>query len=239
MKAVILAAGIGKRLKPITESIPKVMVEINSKPLLEYLIAVLKASGLTDLVLVVGYKKEMIENYFKNGEKFGVKIEYVDQKEQLGTGHAVLVTKDKTAKEFAVFYGDSIWTPSHIKEIIKEFKEKGYDAAMSVKEARKEELGRFGNVVVENSLVTNFIEKPSPDKAIGNLYFTGLLVFKHEIYDYLRRIEKSPRGEYELPDAIKLMIKDGKRVGAVTADKVLDLTKQEDIVKLSKEISHI
>src|SRR3990172_8309749 len=229
MKAVVLAAGIGKRLKPITENIPKVMVEINSKPLLEYLIRVLKASDLTDLILVVGHKKEMISNYFRDGKSFGMKIEYIDQGEYLGTGHAVLVTNGKTSKEFVVLYGDSIWTVEHIKNIIKEFRERGLDAAMSVREAPKEELSRFGNVIVKHGLVEDMIEKPSPEKAIGNLYFTGLIVFKDEIYNYLRRIEKSPRGEYELPDAIKLMIKDEKRVGAVLADKVLDLTKQEDI----------
>ena len=95
MKTVILAAGIGKRLKPITESIPKVMATVNSKPVLEYIVRNLKDVGLNDLVLIVGYKKEAIINHFGDGKKFGVKIEYVDQGQLLGTGHAVLMAENK------------------------------------------------------------------------------------------------------------------------------------------------
>jgi len=100
MKAVILAAGEGKRLRPFTETLPKVMLPVANKPVLEYVIDSVKKSGLKEIVLVVGYKKEVIMEYFKDYK--GIKISYVTQEKQLGTAHALLQAKNSVNETFIV-----------------------------------------------------------------------------------------------------------------------------------------
>jgi glucose-1-phosphate thymidylyltransferase len=239
MKVVILAAGLGKRLKPITEIVPKVMIPINSKPILEYVIKNFKEAGFKDLILVIGYKKEQILNYFGNGKKFGVNIEYVDQGKPLGTGHAVLITKDKISGNFVVCYGDSVLPTEHIKEVIKKFNESNLDSVLSVKKVSKEELKNLGNVIIKDDRVVDIIEKPSKEKSIGNVAFNGFAVFRNIIFKYLEDLPKRFAGEDGLPDAIVLMAKDGKAIEFVYAKERLHLTEKEDIEQISKEITSI
>lgn len=239
MKTVILAAGLGKRLRPITETIPKVMTPINSKPILEYTIKNLKAAGLKDLILVVGYKKEEVIKYFGDGKKFGVNIEYVDQGKPLGTGHAVLVARDKTSEEFAVCYGDSVLDPEEMKRIIDNFKENNLNSVIGVKEASKEELKSLGNVIIKDNKVVDIIEKPSVEESVGNAAFIGFAVFKKDIFSYLENLPKRFNGEDGLPDAIRFMAQDGKDVGVVFTKVKIHLTKKEDIEKICKEVKEV
>ena len=118
MKAVILAAGEGKRLRPFTESIPKVMLPVSNKPILEYVIDACKNSGIGEIVLVVGYKKEVIMEYFKNYK--GIKLTYVVQDKQLGTAHALIQAKNKLNESFIVLSGDNIIDQTSISKLIKD-----------------------------------------------------------------------------------------------------------------------
>ena len=118
MKAVILAAGEGRRLRPFTETMPKVMLPVANKPVLEYVIDAVKTSGINEIVLVVGYKKEVIMDYFKDYED--INITYVVQEKQLGTAHALLQTKDLIDGDFLVLSGDNIIDHRGIEKLLKE-----------------------------------------------------------------------------------------------------------------------
>ncbi len=119
MKAVILAAGEGSRLKPFTATRPKVMIPVGDKPILEYVINALQESGITDLIMVVGYKREKIMDYFSDGHKWGVNIVYVEQFQQLGTAHALRQVSHMINDRFLVINGDTIIDSSAIKEIVR------------------------------------------------------------------------------------------------------------------------
>ena len=118
MKAVILAAGEGRRLRPFTETLPKVMLPVANKPILEYVVDAVKKSGITDIIIVVGYKKEVIMEYFKNYK--GAKITYVEQNKQLGTAHALLQAKKLIKNPFIILSGDNIIDKKSISNLIKD-----------------------------------------------------------------------------------------------------------------------
>ena len=118
MKAVILAAGEGRRLRPFTETMPKVMLPIGNKPILEYVINAVKNTGISEIILVVGYKKEAIMEYFK--DYTDIKITYVVQEKQLGTAHALLQAKKHIKNSFIVLSGDNIIDQSSISKIIED-----------------------------------------------------------------------------------------------------------------------
>jgi len=108
LKAVILAAGEGQRLRPFTVTKPKVMLSIAGKPILQYVIESLAQNGIRNIVLVVGYRKEQVFDYLGSGEQFGVDITYITQERQLGTAHALAQAKAATEKEFLVLPGDNL-----------------------------------------------------------------------------------------------------------------------------------
>ncbi len=108
MKAVILAAGEGMRLRPLTASEPKVMIPVANRPILEYVVDALVKNDVREIVMVVGYRKERIMSHFEDGKKFGARIDYVVQEKQLGNGHALLSAKDRLSGEFMVLSGDNI-----------------------------------------------------------------------------------------------------------------------------------
>ncbi|MBI4448731.1 NTP transferase domain-containing protein [Candidatus Woesearchaeota archaeon] len=204
MKAVILAAGKGKRLRPITQDIPKAMVEVGGKPLLERIILQLKGKGFKEFVVVVGYKKEIVEHHFKDGSSFGVHIQFVAQKELLGTGHALLEAEQylKDEKEFLLVFADTFFDESAIDNIIKA-PTPGVIGVTQVDDPRA-----YGVVELDDRcLVKNVVEKPEVPSS--NLVVTGLYKLPHKIFDALKKIPLSPRGEYELPHAVMLLIKEG------------------------------
>lgn len=236
MKVVILAAGRGERLRPITDETPKAMVQIKSKPILEYIIKNFKDAGFKDFIFVVGYKKEKIIEYFGDGGKFGVNIEYVDQCQPLGTGHAVLVTRGKTSNDFIVSHGDSILGPEEIERAVKSFKKNKFDSIVGVKNFEKEEITNLGNVIIKNGKVADIIEKPSVENCVGSAAFTGFAVFKRSIYPFLENLSRHFNGQDGLPDAIRLMAQKGKNVGVEFIEMRLHLTRKDDIEKISRGI---
>ncbi|GAG16823.1 unnamed protein product, partial [marine sediment metagenome] len=107
-QAVILAAGEGQRLRPLTVLKPKVMIPIADKPILQYVVEALAVNGVRHIIMVVGYRKEQVQDYFGSGEKLGVEIDYIVQKQQLGTAHALMHAKDAVEDRFLVLPGDNI-----------------------------------------------------------------------------------------------------------------------------------
>lgn len=161
MKSLILCGGLGERLRPHTESIPKVMLEIKGKPILEYVVNFLKKYGQTDLVLLCGYKPEEIENYFGDGKKFGVQIKYSIEKEKLGTGGAVRNARDLIGGgDFLLVNGDVI-TNFDLNEQKKEFYKSNKKCVMSlVRPENPFGVAEIEDVVGKVCKIKSFLEKP-------------------------------------------------------------------------------
>ncbi len=215
MKAVILAAGKGTRMGPLTESKPKVMLPMANKPLLEHIILTLKATGITDFLIVTGYCREKIEGYFKDGSIFGVNIEYVEQKAQKGTADAIATVKDQIYERFLVTNGDVLAGSWDIKKLIKI---KGDVIVASKKVASPEE---YGILYVKGDRLEKIVEKPK--NATSDLANAGIYVFSPDVFDAIEKTLPSPRGEYEITDSIQKMIDSGKKSGYIILEKWQDI----------------
>lgn len=215
MKAVVLAAGEGVRLQPITLTRPKHLVEVGGKPLLEYCLSSLKASGVDEVLIVVHYMAEAIQKQFQDGKKFGMRIEYVEQKAIVGTGNATSVVEPYVKDDFVLIYGDLLFTTEAVKSVIALHQKERPPVTMAVVPVRKPE--NYGIVEIENgNHIKRIVEKPSRQEAPTNLANAGIYVFSTEIFEKLRTISSSSRGEWEITDAISLLAKEGKTVLAAT-----------------------
>jgi len=211
MKAVILAAGGGTRLKDLTNDHPKVMVKVFGKPLLQYLIEVLAKKDVRDIVIVVGYKKDMIMDFFGDGKKFGVKIDYVNQENHKGgTADALRRTKDKVSDEkFLLIYGDNVFNPDVIDEMIKE--SKNCDGVVCGKEVDNPAV--YGVLKLDDKKLVKIIEKPK--NPLSNLVLGGIFILPKKIFSAIDETKLSSRGEYELTDSIQILIKKGLKFTCV------------------------
>ena len=226
MKAVIMAAGKGTRMLPLTEEIPKVLVEVNRKPFLYYVLKNLEKAGYDDIGIVVGYKKEQFPEFL---EKYGFKAALIEQTEQKGTGHAVMQAKDFTKDEdFIVLGGDNLWSPGDLEAMLKQ------DSFCYVAGIKVDDPQKYGVLMAKNSGLVRIVEKPA--KFVGNLVNTGLYKFTPEIYQALEKIKESERGELELTDAISLLAKQGKVKVIKVKDYWIDLGSKEDIPKVSEAL---
>ena len=220
-KAIVLAAGKGTRLMPLTLAIPKEMIRVGIKPVIEHAINVLKAGGIKDVLVVVGRKKEAIMDYLGSGERLGVDISYKIQEEPKGTADAVYQGKGFVGDEdFAVMYGDSYLKPPEVmKEVVRFHEEKAADATLVLHSIK--DPTRFGIVKVDtNNRVLGIIEKPTLEEAEpykvknGYLNIAGLLVLKPAIFNFIQRTEPGKDGEVWLTDSIELMRRSGQKVFA-------------------------
>ncbi|MFW6140990.1 MAG: bifunctional sugar-1-phosphate nucleotidylyltransferase/acetyltransferase [Candidatus Saliniplasma sp.] len=178
MKAVILAAGEGTRLRPFTVSEPKVMIPVANKPILEYVVEALVENGITEIVMLVGYKKEKILTYFGNGEEFNADIEYVVQKKQLGTAHALAQAEEKIHGDFIVLPGDNVISKETVAHLLKD------KSTRSVLITESDTPSKYGVVSLSNGYVKEIIEKP--EKSYSHLISTGIYSFPYEIFDRIR-----------------------------------------------------
>jgi len=167
MKAIILCAGKGERLRPLTENAPKSMITINSKPVLEYLILLCKKHGIKEIAINTSYFPEKIKEYFEDGSKWGVKIRYSFESELLGTAGALNNFKDFFAENFFVIYGDNI-TDLNLTEMLKFHKSKNALATLYLyKESMIDEKSTLGCVVIdEKSQIKEIIENPTEEDKI-------------------------------------------------------------------------
>ena len=213
-KAVILAAGRGTRMKEITDELPKPMVKVKGVPILESIVRGLVSNGVTDVLIVVGWRKEVITDYFGDGSDFGCRVEYVEQVVQDGTGRVVELAKDFSGEDpFILSYGD-ILVPSESYAPLVDFTD--VEGKLTVK--IDEDVRKGGAVFIENGMVTDLIEKGGDDAPTSPYYNAGIYSFSAKIYDYTAKLELSPRGEYELTDAIKAQVQDGLPIAAVELD---------------------
>jgi len=194
MKCVILAAGEGKRMRPLTYTRPKVMLPVGNKPMLELNLLNAINAGLKKFIFIVSYKSEMVRNYFENGEKWGVRIEYLNQGQPLGTGHAIGIT-EKFVDDFIVLCGDTIFGSEDIKSIVKK--------PNSIGLVEIEDPKEYGIVKLKENNVVKIYEKMT--EPFSNTINAGIYHFNKDIFNYIKKTKKSPRGEYEITDSINMM----------------------------------
>ncbi len=217
-QAVVLAAGEGERLRPFTASKPKVMIKVANKPVLQYVVEALASNGIRRIILVVGYKKEKIMDYFGDGAHFGVEIEYAVQEHLLGTGDALRYAEGKTDARFLVLPGDNVIDGATIEDLL--------DAegnAILIKAYEDEDVSRYGVVMLENTYVRDIVEKP--EKEISNLVNTGIYALDKTVFEFM---------EDELPAGLRRMVHAGYRVKAYeTHGAWLDAVYPWDILRLN------
>jgi len=210
LKAVVLAAGQGTRLRPLTVTRPKHLLPVGGKPILEYVLLAVRNAGINEACLIVNYKAEMIKNYFSDGSKLGLKIEYLVQPKSKGTADAIKVAEPYVDENFLVLYGDLLFTSEVLGQVIRAHKQSQPSATMAVVPVENPE--HYGVVKLEENWVTDLIEKPPREEAPSNLVNAGIYVFSSEIFEKIQKTGISKRGEVEITDSLKILINEGKKV---------------------------
>jgi dTDP-glucose pyrophosphorylase len=210
-KAVLLAAGRGTRMLDLTMELPKPMIPVRGKPILLHILEGLRAAGITHFLIVVGYRGDAIREFFGDGSRFGVSVEYVTQVVQDGTGRVVELTKDFVCGDpFILSYGDILVSPDNYRRLAKPG---NAEAIVSVK--KNEDASKGGAVFVNERLeLTDLREKQRAGEPTSPWYNAGVYTFRPSIFEFTARLEKSPRGEYELTDAIRALAQSGRVVQA-------------------------
>jgi len=212
-KAVLLAAGRGTRMRDLTEALPKPMLEVRGKPVLQHIVEGLRDNGLTSLLIVVGWRADVVKQFFGDGSKLGVKIDYETQTVQDGTGRVVALAQNFVgADPFLLSYGDILIAAENYRRIRDALA--GAEAVISVK--RSDDVSQGGAVFLNDKFeLTDLREKPRPGEPTSPWYNAGVYAFQRSIFDYIAKLEPSPRGEYELTDAIRNLALGGKKVQAI------------------------
>jgi glucose-1-phosphate thymidylyltransferase len=215
MHAVILAAGQGTRLRPLTDDKPKGMVEVDGKPILTHCFEQLAELDATQFHVVVGYRKEDIISHY--GDEFeGIPITYAHQREQAGLAHALLTVEEDIDSEFMLMLGDNVFD-ANLEDVVRRQREQRTDAAFLVEEVPYEEASRYG-VCDTNKYgeITEVLEKPEDPPS--NLVMTGFYTFTPAIFHACHLVQPSDRGEYEISDAVDLLLKSGRTIDAIRMD---------------------
>ena len=227
MKAIILAAGEGSRMRPLTYTRPKIMLPIANKPILEHLLIEARKAGIGEFVFIVGYHDEQVRDYFGNGEKWGVTIDYCTQKKQLGTADALKMTEGLVDGNFLVMNGDIIVNQKDIRSLAKRS-----DNTLSIVEV--EDSQDWGVVELSEGKVVHIYEKV--EKPPSHMANAGLYLFTPDIFDAISQTSKSLRGEYEITDSIQLMINKGVRISYQKISYWLDLSYPWDLLPANESL---
>jgi glucose-1-phosphate thymidylyltransferase len=209
-KAVVLCAGEGTRLRPLTFSRPKHLLPVAGKPLLGWALQSLAEAGIEQVALVVGHRAEAIGRYVGDGSPWGMNATYVTQDKPLGLGHAVNAAREFIgADNFLLYLGDNLLEHG-VSGLVKEFAARQPAALLSVKEVPDPRA--YGVAVLEGDRVVSLVEKPA--EPLSNWAIVGAYAFRPEILTAIAATAPSARGEYEITDAIATLINSGAEVRA-------------------------
>ena len=248
MKAVILAAGKGTRMRELTNELPKPMLRVQGKPILEHILTGIVAAGVCDIFIVTGWRADVVEKHFGDGKKFGARIAFGRQAVQDGTGKAPELAKKFVGDSpFLLTYGDILVPPETYLQMLRRFGEGDFAGVITV--TRGEDVTKGGlNFFDEQFCLKRLVEKPSPEQLAelrrdGWLragapvwYNAGIYIFRPSLFEFTARLQKSPRGEYELTDAISAMVAAGQKLaGLEIQGRWVDVRDPETLAKLEKE----
>src|SRR6266446_585213 len=211
-KAVLLAAGRGTRMRDLTADVPKPMIKVRGKPIVLHIVEGLQSAGVKDFLIIIGYHGEMVREYFGDGTCFGLQIKYATQVVQDGTGRVVDLAREFVGQSpFVLSYGDILVDPVNYKSIVN--LPDDIEAIVSVKQ--NEDVSKGGAVFVNERMeVMDIREKPAPGELASMWYNAGVYAFRPSIFNWTSKLQPSPRGEYELTDAVRDLAQAGGKVQA-------------------------
>lgn len=222
-KAVIMAAGKGTRMLPLTKNMPKHLIKVAGKPFIVHLLDRLLGAGLDDVAIIIGYKGEQIKEFLENSS---YSAHLITQHEPQGTGQAMLLARTFTGQEpFVALGGDNLWSTADLKAIAQD------DDFCYISAKKVDNPSKFGVLEVANGFLKRIHEKPKVPP--GNLINTGLYKFTPEVYERLEGITPSERGELELTDAITSLAQDNKVKVIPIKDYWLDMGCPADVPTVS------
>ena len=212
-QAVILAAGRGTRMRELTAEVPKPMIEVRGKPVLQHIIEGLRDAGIRELLVIVGYHADTVQNFFGDGSRHDVSIQYATQTVQDGTGRVVQLAKKFVGKSpFILSYGDILVDPVNYKRVA----DLPENIAAIITVTRGEDVTKGGAVFVNDQMeLVDLREKSQPGEVKSPWYNAGLYAFRPSIFEFTVKLKPSPRGEYELTDAIRGLAQSRKKVKAL------------------------
>jgi dTDP-glucose pyrophosphorylase len=234
-KAVLLAAGRGTRMRELTADLPKPMIKVRNKPILLHILEGLQAAAIKNFLIIVGYHSEAVRNYFGDGTCFGLRINYATQAVQDGTGRVVDLARDFAGNSaFVLGYGDILVDPQNYKRII----DLTDDIEAYISVARGEDVSKGGAVFLNERMeLLDLREKSRAGEATSPWYNAGIYTFRPSIFEFTARLKPSPRGEYELTDAILELAKSGKKVKAIElTGEWADVRDPEILAQLNKKL---
>jgi dTDP-glucose pyrophosphorylase len=247
MKAVILAAGKGTRMRDLTNEVPKPMLPVQGKPILEHILQGILAAGIRDVFIVTGFRAEVIETYFGNGASRQARIVYGRQLVQDGTGKAPELAKDFVGSSpFLLTYGDILVKPETYQQMVQRYQAGRFSGVITV--TRGEDVTKGGlDFFDEQFCLKRLVEKPSaeqleqlrregwlkPNEPVW--YNAGIYLFQPSLFDFTAKLQKSPRGEYELTDAVSALVAAGhKLAGLEIQGRWVDVRDPEVLAKLER-----
>ena len=235
MKGIILHGGHGTRLRPLTHTGPKQLLPIANKPMSQYCLETLKKAGISEVAIIIGGPaSNKVQEYYGNGENFGVRITYVYQDQPLGIAHAIRLCKDFINDEkFIAFLGDNI-LKRDISDYAKEFKNTSVDASILL--CKVENPSQFGIADVNpDGSIKKIMEKPKDPPT--DLAVTGIYFLTPKIFDIIDRLKPSWRNELEITDALQMLLEEGNKISYyMVTDYWKDTGTPDDIIHANKII---
>ncbi len=235
MQGVILAAGKGSRLHPITLRRSKAMVPILGKPLVERVMEDLYANGVTDFVLVVSPDDRDIARYFQRESTLDADVRFVYQIERLGMADALRRAVPLLEGDFILSACDNLTSAENVGRMLAAWNaEPRPDAVLSLMPVSRDQVSNTGIVELDGEWVTRIVEKPAPDQAPSNVSSLPLYCFGRVMLDLLPEVELSARGEYELQDAIQMLVERNGKVRGVFVERRLTVTGPADLLNINR-----
>jgi len=232
-KAVVLAAGRGTRMRELTAEVPKPMIEVRGKPVLQHIIEGLRGARIDQLLLIIGYRADAVRDFFGDGSRYNVAIKYTTQTVQDGTGRVVDLGHDFVGnRPFILAYGDILVDSANYKRVV----DLPDDVEAFLTVTRGEDVTKGGAVFLNEEMdLVDLREKPKPGEPTSPWYNAGLYAFRPSVFDFTVKLKPSPRGEYELTDAIRDLAQSGKKVKALElTGEWADVRDPEILAKLNQ-----
>ena len=211
-------------MRELTNAVPKPMLKVQGKPILEHILEGLKSAGIREAFIVTGYRADVVESYFGSGERLGMEISYEQQTIQDRTNKAPELAGEFVGSDpFLLTYGDILVAADTYAQMIRRFNQGNFSGVITV--TASEDVTKGGlNLFDEQFCLTRLLEKPSKEEVLrlhkaGQLktawYNAGIYVFRPVLFEFTAKLEKSPRGEYELTDAVNRMAQTGHKIAGL------------------------
>lgn len=210
------------------------MVPILGKPIVERVMETLVENGIEEIIMVVSREDSEVGRYFREQSTLDAAIQFVIQPQRLGMANALSLAAPHIQDTFVVSACDNLTPPEHVAKLLAVHRTAKAQATLSLMEIDEPMVGRTGIVDLQDGHIRRIVEKPAPGEAPSNIASLPLYIFSSKLLDYLPEVKPSPRGEYELQDAIQMMIDGGHRVTGAFTDNRLQLTNADDLLALNR-----